>query len=139
MTTSNDNPGPSAWERIEGAIEKTRENVPSLTTGLLIATLLIGVAVGAWGSKPFHRRAINQEWRERISGSSAAVRGIIAAGDAEAEETDNAIIAALGATDAKLSAAENRLKIATRLKVAPRAAGSPGNGDECRIPANGLR
>lgn len=133
MTDTNETPAPvtpGTWEKIEGILERTRENVPSLTTGLLIATLLIGVAVGAWGSKPFHRRAINNEWHERIASKSAAVRSIIASGDAEAEETDNAIIAALGATDAKLSDAEKRLADLARKPVSDGA---------CRIPANGLR
>lgn len=130
MEASNDNPvGPGILERIEGALERARDRVPNLTTGMIIATLLVGLAGGAWASKPVHRWQINREWRERLAQASSAVREAIERGDKEAEATDDEVIAALGDSDEKLSRAEKALADATR------AARNPG---ECRIPAGSL-
>lgn len=127
MEIANDN-RPSVRERVEGVIERVRDAVP-LTTGLVIAVFLVGAMGGAWASKPVHRWQVNREWRERIAQSSEAVRRIMAAADAEAEATDDMIIATLGDTDARLSQAENDLRNAA-------AKGGRGNTDDaCRIPA----
>lgn len=128
---TNDNSlTPSLREKIEGIYERARDNVPSLTTGLLIAALLVGAGVGALVSKPFHRAEINREWRERIASKSAAVRDVLAKGDAEAEAADNAILETLGAYDARLSSAEAAFASAAH-NVTP-------HRDTCRIPASSL-
>lgn len=131
--TAENNLTPSAWERIEGALERARERVPTLTTGLLIAVFLAGGVVGALVAKPFHRSAINKEWRERIASKSQGVRAIIARGDADAEQTDNAIIATLGEYDARLSSAEAALSMASRNLA------HNSDGNACRIPRDWMR
>lgn len=119
---------PSSWEKIEGMIERARDRVPSLSTGLLVATLVIGLAGGAWASKPIHRWQINKEWRARIAEKSDAVRVVLAKGDADADAVDAEIIATLGDIDARLSKAEHNLR---NVKA--------GAGSACRISADGLR
>lgn len=111
-------------------IQFVRESAPTLTTALLLVVFAIGGAVGWFASKPFTRSAVNKEWRAEIAAKSASVRSIVAAGNEEADATDNAIIKALGDTDARLSTAENALR---SIKPNTSAAG------ECRIPASRLR
>lgn len=130
MEASNDNPvGPGVLERIEGAIERARDRVPNLTTGLIVATLVIGLAGGAWASKPLHRYQINKEWHAKLAASSKAVREAMARGDAEAEATDEEVLNALGDQDAQLYRAELALASARRAALNP---------SDCRIPAGSL-
>lgn len=107
-----------------------RESAPSLTTGLLLATTVIGFAGGWYVSKPVTRWQVNKEWRTKIAAKSLTVRNIIETGDAEIAATDDDIINALGDTDAKLANAERNLKNSSRPSVA---------GDRCRIPADCLQ
>lgn len=130
MEASNDNKGPPIWERIEGRIERARDRVPNLTTGLVVATFVIGLAGGAWASKPLHRYQINKEWHEKIAKASSAVREAMARGDAEAEATDEEVLNALGDQDAQLYRAELALASARRVALNP---------SDCRIPAGSLR
>lgn len=125
--TGNLNPG--VLERIEGALERARDRVPNLTTGLIVATLLIGLAGGAFASKPLHRWQINKEWHAKIAAASRSVTSAIARGNAEAEATDADIITALGDIDAKLARAEAALAAANR---------NARNDGVCRIPADSL-
>lgn len=124
MEASNDNAlTPSLAERIEGAIERAKEKMPSLTTGLVLAAMLSGATLGAIASKPLHRWQINREIRDKLAIKSDAVRNLVKEG-----VDDEAIIATLGDADAKLAEAEQKL---ARLKWAP----SPAQPGECRIPA----
>ena len=118
---------PPAWEKIEGAIERTRERLPTLTTALLIATFAVGLGVGAMVSKPWHRAEINKQWRERIASNSETVRQIVAKGDADADALDRKIIAELGVYDERLHVAEMGLENASR--------STGDDGGACRIPA----
>jgi flagellar biosynthesis/type III secretory pathway M-ring protein FliF/YscJ len=103
---------------------------PTLTTGLLIAAVLIGSVAGWFISKPFTRWAVNKEWRQTIAKNSSGTLRQVALGNAEADATDRDIISALGESDAKLSNAERHLKNLANARPQP--------GD-CRIPADRLR
>ena len=132
---TNDNLSPSTLEKIEGLVERARERlpaVPTLTTALLIAVFFVGLGVGAMASKPFHRSAINAEWRERIASKSKLVREAVAEGNADSEQADNAAIDALGEYDARLSKAELAVK-----NSAVNVGASVGNG--CGIPIDRVR
>lgn len=122
---------PTAWEKIEGAIERTRERVPTLTTALLIATFAVGLGVGVVASKPWHRAEINKQWRERIASNSETVRQIVAQGDADADALDRKIFAELGVYDDRLQVAEMGLENASR--------NAANDGGSCRVPAWRLR
>lgn len=113
-------------DAVKEQIQFVRESAPSLTTGLLIAAVLIGGACGWFASSYWTRWAVNAEWRDRIAAKSANVRNIIDTGNAEITATDDDIINALGDTDARLSQAETALR---SIKVS-----KPANGGECRIP-----
>lgn len=130
MEATNDNLRPSTWEKIEGALEKARERVPTLTAALLIACFCVGVGVGAMASKPLHRASINKEWRERIASRSKAVREALAAGNAEGEAADNIAIEELGIADERLSKAERAVKDAGNL---------PAGSDACGIDVERMR
>lgn len=119
---------PSTWEKLEGALERARDRVPTLTTALLIATFCAGAGTGIMVSKPWHRAEINKEWRERLASKSAGVRQIIAQGNAEAEALDDKILAELGVYDDRLAVAEAALENAAR-----------DSSDVCRVPAWRLR
>lgn len=118
-------------DAVKEQIQFVRESAPSLTTGLLIAAVLIGGAGGWFASSYWTRWAVNAEWRDRIAAKSANVRNIIDTGNAEITATDDDIINALGDTDARLSQAETALR---SIKVS-----KPANGGECRIPRDSLR
>ncbi len=120
---------PSAFERIEGAIERTRERLPTFTTALLIVVFAVGAGVGVVASKPWHRAEVNKEWRARLASEVSGIRKIVAQGDKAAEALDNEIIAELGVYDERLSVAEQGLENASR-NVADGA---------CRIPAWRMR
>lgn len=113
-------------DAVKEQIQFVRESAPSLTTGLLIGAMLIGAAGGWFASSIKTRWTVNAEWRDRIAAKSATVRNVIDAGNAEVTATDDAIINALGDTDARLAQAENALR---SIKVS-----KPANGGECRIP-----
>lgn len=121
---------PSVLERAEGMMERVRDRLPTLTTGILIVAFLVCGAAGEWVSRPFHKAKVNAEWRERIASKSATVRHVIAKGDAEAEALDAEIINTLGDHDAQLQFALRRLEDVSR---------APATPGECRIPADSLR
>jgi len=102
---------------------------PSLTTCLLVITVAIGFVLGWWVSGPFHRRTNNAEWRANIAAQNAAVRGIIAQGNAEGEEVDNEVIRTIGDSYAKLKEAEKQLR---KIREQPVT-------DRCSVPADCLR
>lgn len=115
---------PSTWEKLEGALERARDRVPTLTTALLIATFAAGAGTGIMVSKPWHKAQANREWRERLAAKSAGVRQIIADGNAEAEALDEKILAELGVYDDRLAVAEAALENASR-----------DDTSACRIPS----
>lgn len=125
-------------------------NPDALKALTIVAVAAAAVALGAILALLFRdavRDATNAEWRERITTTSAAVRSAIDKGSAEAAATDEDVIKALGETDAKLKAAEDRLADAaeiarrSRLGAMPDSAATPGAAQCPRIPARciGLR
>lgn len=98
--------------------------------------LLVALAVApVWGWHTSRQR--DAWWRAEIARSSAQVRATIKAGAAEAIATDDDLIKALGATDAKLHDAETRLTEAA-WAAAAQAKSSPDDG--CApIPARCLQ
>lgn len=124
-------------DRLSDAVTSAKQQVhlvqtaaPTLTTGLLIAAVLIGGVAGWFISKPFTRWAVNKEWRETIAKNSSGTLRQVALGNAEADATDRDIISALGESDAKLSNAERHLKNLANTRARP---------DDCRIRADSLR
>lgn len=124
-------PREAVRDKIDAArdqIQIIRDAAPTLTTALIVVVFVAGIAAGWFASKPFTRWAVNAEWRDKIAAKSGAVRGVLAAGNAEISATDDDIIEALGDTDARLSTAERALKTIR-----------PATGGECRINADSLR
>lgn len=65
-----------------------REAAPSLTTGLLVATFLVGAGVGAIADRFWTRSVVNQEWRDRIAAAKKPTLDAIEQGNADAADVD---------------------------------------------------
>lgn len=98
-------------------IESYRYDPPPLSWKAVLIILALFVIVfflGRYGVAD----ARDQWWRDQIAAKSSSVRAVIGQGRAEIDALDNEIIAALGDTDEKLSAAERALA-KSRLAVTP--------------------
>lgn len=139
-----------ARAKISSEFAIIREAAPSLTTGLLIAALLVGAGIGAGVDHFFTRWAVNREWREKIAAAQQPTNDAIDKGNADAADVDAKAIddikgAFANATKAekdlqdlqsKLSSSKGELAL---LKTKQQRASEAAERDRCSVPADCLR
>jgi hypothetical protein len=140
----------NAREKIGSGFAVIREAAPSLTTGLLIVTFLVGVGAGAVADRFYTRWAVNREWRDRIAAAQKPTQDAIDQGNAASADVDAAGIEKVRKAFADASKAEKDLRVlqskfsSTKseldlLKSARDREAETANRDRCSVPADCLR
>jgi hypothetical protein len=140
----------SARAKISSEFAIIREAAPSLTTGLLIAALLVGAGVGAGVSNVLTRWSVNRDWRERIAEAGQRTTDAIDKGNADAADVDAKAIDDVKGAFANAAKAEKDLQDLQRklssskgelelLKTKQQRASEAAERDRCSVPADCLR
>jgi hypothetical protein len=139
-----------ARAKISSEFSVIREAAPSLTTGLLIAAVLVGAGIGAGVDHLFTRWAVNREWRERIAAAQKPTKDMIDKGNADAADVDAKAIDDIKGAFANAARAEKDLQDLQRklsssngelelLKTKEQRAAEAAERNRCSVPADCLR
>ena len=140
----------SARAKISSEFAVIREAAPSLTTGWLIVTLLVGVGIGAGVGHVFTRWSVNRDWRARIAAAQQLTNEAIDKGNADAADVDAKAIDDVRGAFANATKAENDLQdLQTKLSISrgeiallktkQQRDAEAAERDRCSVPADCLR
>jgi hypothetical protein len=140
----------NARAKISSEFAVIREAAPSLTTGLLMAAMLVGAGIGAGVDHLFTRWAVNREWRERIAAAQQPTKDAIDKGNADAADVDAKAIDDIKGAFANAAKAEKDLQDLQRklsnsngelelLKSKEKRAAEAAERNRCSVPADCLR